>query len=96
MIIDLLVSAVMAVVGPLFDALPVNSIGILDPDQYTGIADQLGRWIAKWDGIIPVVFMVESAALAIAITLPATLVYKVLNWVWKHIPNIAGFGPGSG
>lgn len=96
MIVNLLITAIVALVGGAFSLLPESTIGYLDTSRYSGITATIGDAISRWDSITHSVLMVEVAGIVLGIMLPGILLYKVLNWIWKHIPNFGGFGPGAG
>lgn len=96
MITKWLIELIKFVISPVFDVLPSGTIGFLNTSDYFGTTHWLGNSLGGWDGLLPVVSIFQVLATTIAVILPALMLYKVANWIWKHIPDIAGFGPGSG
>jgi hypothetical protein len=94
MIVNAIIALVTTLVGAAFSLLPVSSIGVLE-DIAVNFADVV-KAVGHWDGFFPVLAMLQVTATVLSILLPGILLYKLLNWLYKHIPQIGGFGPGSG
>ncbi len=75
----------------LLDILTVL-IGLLPDVQLVLPRYQL---VVQWPSWVPVAPVVATTAVVIAwlIVLGA---YAVFSWIWRHIPQIAGFGTGNG
>ncbi len=96
MIVGAIMSLVKAMLGLVFDLLPTSSIPGLDAGAYSATMYEAGSSAAAWNSYVPVVFVMTTTASVFAVLLPAVVIYKVANWTWRHIPSIAGFGPGAG
>lgn len=96
MITKWFVELVRFILAPIFSILPVGTLAFLNPADYFSTTHWLGHNLGGWDGLLPVVNIFQVFAGTMAVILPALLIYKIANWIWKHIPDIAGFGPGSG
>lgn len=95
MIVDLLFNVVDVILGAVFALLPSFSLStVLDPVTSVGVT--VGRYLAIINGILPAEEIGVLMHDVYVILLPAMLVYKVANWVWRHIPELWGFGPGAG
>ncbi len=96
MIVGAIIDLVKAMLGLVFDLLPTSSIPGLDASSYSATMYDAGASAAAWNSYVPVVFVMSTTATVFAVLLPAVVIYKVANWTWKHIPSVAGFGPGGG
>lgn len=94
MIVSAIISLVTGLVGAAFDLLPTSTLGI--PLTVISWAEELGSKGGAWDGFFPIIDMLNLLATVVGILFPAVLTYKLANWTYKHIPQIGGFGPGSG
>lgn len=95
MIIDAIFSGISAVLSAVFSALPTFSLAsALTPVSTYGT--QLGRYLAIGNGFMPLDTIAAMLHDTYLVLLPAIVVYKALNWIWRHIPEVWGFGPGSG
>jgi hypothetical protein len=94
MIVNAIIALVTTLVGAAFSLLPTSSINVLE-DIATSFGDNV-QGVGHWDGFFPVLAMLQVIATVLTILLPGILLYKLLNWLYKHIPQIGGFGPGSG
>lgn len=93
MIIDAVISVIVAMLAPVFSLLPAGSISVLNPAA--GWAVTLGSklgWADWWIPMTEVIDMLRIMFLAFA----GLAVYKLANWTYRHIPQLWGFGPGSG
>lgn len=96
MITKWLIQLVRWILTPVFGLLPAGTLPWLNAGDYTGTTTFVGQKLGGWDGLFPIVSMFEVLARTVAILLPAIMLYKLVNWIWKHIPTIGGFGPGAG
>lgn len=94
MVVSAIIALVVTLVGGAFSLLPTGSLSIL-PDIALGAGDA-SRSVGSWDGFFPVLDMLQVLATVFSVLLPAILLYKLLNWLYRHIPQLGGFGPGSG
>lgn len=95
MIWQWLVSILDFMTAPLRQILPVISLPF-DAGEPTGVAQSVGNKLALANWIVPVHEGLGLLALVVKFVLPAVIVYTVGNWVWRHIPELWGFGPGAG
>lgn len=103
MIVDILFIAVKAVMTPIFSVLPtfslVSTLGIPGGSFSGGgvsIGSEVGNFFASFDGILPLHEMVAMIRACMIAMFAFFAIYKFGNWVWRHIPDLWGFGPGSG
>lgn len=95
MILDGIIAFVVDFVAPFLNSfLPHLSLGTV-PSVVQSAADTLGSAVAFLGPIVPVDVVLAWLAV-LSVLLPAVAAYFVFNWVWRHIPTIAGFGTGSG
>jgi hypothetical protein len=95
MIVDALVAFVKLVLGPIFAVLPVVDFSPIQ-SQVTAGAGAAGEMVGIFNAMFPVTEMLDLAVWWFTYVMPAICVYLVANWVYRHIPTIAGFGPGAG
>lgn len=81
--------------APLRAALPTVTLPF-DPAEPTAPAQQLGRSLALVNSILPMLETMSMLTWVVTYVLPAMLAYTAANWVWRHIPELWGFGPGAG
>lgn len=100
MILDAIISLVHGLLGAAFSLLPTSSLpffdGFLSAPGDPGIGNAIGDWLGQWEYFVPILFLLSTLATVLSILLPGVLTYKLANWVYKHIPQLGGFGPGSG
>lgn len=103
MIIDVLWIAVSAILTPLFNALPtfslISTIGLPSTGVAggsTSIGTEIGNYLASMNALMPIHEIIDMVRLCMAAILAFFVTYKVANWIWRHIPDLWGFGPGSG
>ena len=95
MIIDAVFTAVSAVLSLIFAALPEFSLAsFLAPAE--AIGNTIGNYMAIGNGFLPLDTVVTILYDTYLVLLPALVIYKAANWVWRHIPELWGFGPGAG
>ena len=95
MILDAIFTVVGAVLNAVFSALPSFSLApSLTP--VTAAGQSMGHYMAIVNAMLPLNTLVTVAHDTYSVLLPALVVYKIANWVWRHIPDLWGFGPGSG
>lgn len=78
-----------------FQFSPTLTISWLQ-DSSTAAAFHIGAWAGVWDKLFPVIDLLSILYWLLATVFPIVSVYVVANWVWRHLPQIAGVGPGSG
>lgn len=93
MIWGALVAMAAAVLRPLFAVMPVVDLSGLRAGSQ-GITDTVANsvWL---NGLFPVVETWQVVGWALTLY-GATLVYEGANWVYRHLPEVWGFGPGPG
>lgn len=95
MIIDAIFSGISAVLSAVFSALPSISLAsALTPVSSYGVT--LGRYLSIGNGFMPLDTIATMLHDTYVVLLPAIVLYKAANWIWRHIPDLWGFGPGSG
>jgi hypothetical protein len=95
MVVDALFGVVNAVLTAVFAALPTIDVqSFLSPVLSVGTT--AGRYVGIVNGILPASEIVTMLHGVYVVLLPALVVYKIANWVWRHIPDLWGFGPGAG
>jgi len=93
MITNTLISLVATIVSAITNLLPHLTVpAFFTTNQLgTSIAGTIGSLVGVVHAFIPVVPML----IVIAAVMPLWLLlvaYLVFQWVWNHIPTIAGFG----
>lgn len=100
MIVDAIIGVFSTVLSAVFSVLPtfgiVSSLGLPSTGDTSSPGYIAGGYVGGFDGFIPVVSIVELLYTAFAAMLAFYAIYKIANWVWRHIPELWGFGPGSG
>jgi len=95
MIVDFIAGLLHAILAPVFALLPSGSL-----TSWFGITTSLAESFAGKsyvaDAFLPMHEIANLVAAAAGIFIPAVLTYRVANWVYRHIPQLGGFGPGSG
>lgn len=97
MIVDMVLSLVTVLVQG-FDALfPTVAVPAwLTTDNFgSTVAGYVGALLAPISGWFPVDPFL-NALYAVLVMLPLFGAYLVAEWVWRHVPTIAGFGTGNG
>jgi hypothetical protein len=61
----------------------------------TGFASTLGGYLAAIKGWFPI-DTVLTVLIWVLNMWPVIIGYVVFQWVWGHLPSIAGFSPGDG
>lgn len=97
-IVNAIIDLLTTVLGALFNTLPTTTSGWLDATSATWSATwtTIGTSLGQWNSIIPTGWTLSTIATVLAILIPGVIAYKVANWIYKHVPQIGGFGPGSG
>ena len=93
MITDALIAILTDFLAPMFNALMphVDVSGFVSASTDAG--QTIGGYLITANRIFPVDTMLSILSLFLAL-LPALAAYMVFQWVWDHLPNIAGFGTG--
>ena len=95
MITSALLTLLHVVLDPVFGLLPTLDLTPLST-VVTGAGETMGAYAGRFDAIFPVHELFTIAAFLLSAVMPAVLAYVLGNWVWRHIPDIGGFGPGAG
>jgi hypothetical protein len=93
MIVDFIWSGVYTILNAVFSALPTVSVTFTS--VYSQIYD-VAKMLSPWDVFFPLSEIASILVIIVGTMLPAFLVYKTANWIWRHIPDLGGFGPGAG
>lgn len=98
MITQTILGLVKSILTPIFSVLPTGSPikSTLDGWQVGSALSSAGAKAAPFNAIFPLVELAVLMKIVLGIILPVLVGYIIINWVWRHIPDIAGFGPGSG
>ena len=92
MVVDAIASLISTVLYAALSILPSSTLSLPVPNFGGGLNSEIGGW----NPLVPVVEMTQIIAVIAGIVLPALLAYKAANWAYSHIPQLGGFGPGSG
>jgi hypothetical protein len=83
-------SLIAALLTVIVAPLPVASLGV---------SASVASWVTSGSGIMslvnsfaPIREMVTALGLVITIWLPAVVIYKSVNWLYRHIPVLGGGG----
>jgi hypothetical protein len=101
MITDWLISIMVSVVNffdtllPHFDMSSAWFSWLTTNAFSTTIGNYVGGLLAPISSWFPVDAFL-NVLYALLIFLPAVAAYEVFQWVWRHVPTIAGFGTGNG
>jgi hypothetical protein len=93
-----LISSVASVLGFLLDLLPSwtppswLAAGVVLP---SGVATTIGGLLHAVAGFLPI-DTILTVLQDIFEFWPVVIGYLIFQWVWDHIPTIAGFGTGNG
>lgn len=102
MIVDTIAGFFTTVLGAIFNSLPsftlTGGLGLPTAGSHSSDApgEIIGSWIGGFDNIFPLHETVGYVYAAMLALLAAYAIYKIANWVWRHIPDLGGFGPGAG
>ncbi|MHB8463451.1 MAG: hypothetical protein ACYDH6_16075 [Acidimicrobiales bacterium] len=95
MIVDTILAPILVVLTALFSALPTFSLlGTLGVSM--SAIGTLGQSMSLVNPVFPVSETLTWCVIAYGLLLPLFVTYKVANWVYRHLPEILGFGPGGG
>ena len=97
MITDALITVVNTVVGAfnaLFPSLTLPTWFTSDTIGST-VANYIGGMLGAVHSWFPVTAVLTVLS-AVVTMLPLIAAYLVAEWVWRHVPTIAGFGTGNG
>ena len=94
MILDAIIGLVHVVLAPIFSLLPTGSLASWFPTS--SIVDAIASRSYIANVFLPLRETVDLYATFAEFVIPAVLAYKLANWIYRHIPQLGGFGPGSG
>jgi hypothetical protein len=96
-IVSWLIEAVTQILAGIFSLLPSWSIPswLASGTLSTGVANTIGGFLEPVRNVLPVDTICSVLASVLALW-PAILGYLVFQWIWSHLPTIAGFGTGDG
>lgn len=95
MILNGLLYVVTGVIGPFLNRfLPGLALGTL-PTVSQSVLERIGAFLRFFTPIIPAGTIVAWLEIW-GVVMVAAGGYIVFDWVWRHIPTIAGFGTGDG
>lgn len=80
---------------PLRAVLPTYELPFADSAS-SSVGNAIGSKLALINWIFPVLEVLQMVVWMLTYLLPAVIAYVVGNWVWRHVPQLWGFGPGSG
>lgn len=97
MITNAIISIVISVVNFFNNLLPSLTLPswLTTNALSTTIANDLGGLLAPISSWFPVDALLNCIYAALVL-LPVFAAYSVFQWVWRHVPTIAGFGTGNG
>jgi hypothetical protein len=97
-IVQGLIDILKAILTPVFALLPTGSLSSWFGTAEDTIAHSIGQMLGTSGAraFFPVDNAVSLISATVAILIPAVIAYKVANWIYKHVPQLWGFGPGSG
>lgn len=95
MITDLIWQPIYAILNAVFAALPTASLASTFGTVYAKAYD-LGEGLGGWNTVLPASEVAWAIFAIVGVFFPAVVTYKLANWVWRHIPDLGGFGPGAG
>lgn len=100
MIVDTIIGFFTTVLSAVFSVLPtfsiVDALSLPTTGGDTSPGFVAGGYVGGFDGMIPLVTIVNLVYTAFSLMLVFYAAYKIANWIWRHIPELWGFGPGSG
>lgn len=102
MIIDAIAGFFNTLLSAIFSALPtwgiVSGLGLPSAGSHTSTSpgEVMGSWIGGFDNLFPLHETLGYVYTAMLTLLAAYAIYKIANWIWRHIPDLGGFGPGAG
>jgi hypothetical protein len=95
MLVDLIASSVVPLLHAIFAALPTVDLAALLGSVHDACYGA-GQALAPLNHWLPLGELLTLAVLVTGVWMPATAVYVIANWVWRHVPTIMGFGTGAG
>jgi hypothetical protein len=96
MLFDALWAIAKTLLTPLTSIFPTWSLFSTIGLDVPAASGAVGRHMAIVNGIVPLGEPMRWAALTYMVLLPLFAAYHLASWVWRHIPDVFGFGPGAG
>lgn len=93
MILDRVLTLITSFVQWVFSPLPSVSVSFTDASSF---ATAMGNRLAPWNAYLPLKEIASILSMLVTVWAPALLLYVAANWIWRHIPDILGVGPGAG
>jgi len=94
MIITALIAVVVNVIGPFLNSfLPKLTLGSIPTIAQT-VLNRMGGFLKFLTPIFPASVVIGWMTVW-SVVLLAAGAYRVFEWVWAHIPEVAGFGTGN-
>lgn len=93
----MIVTALLTVVGVFFSAINAVFPSLTVPSWFstdnfgTTLAGTVGTLIAPLNAVIPLDPFLTALHDGLEL-LPVVLAYLAFEWIWRHLPTIAGFG----
>ena len=93
MIVDLVLGVITSIVNLLSSALPTFTWpSWLSSGWLTGVEfEHLGFALHPMANVVGLTFLV-TVLRAFSVLMPVAFGFYAFEWVWRHIPTIAGFG----
>lgn len=95
MIVSAIIGLVVTLVGTAFSALPTSSLASVFSGLNTNAYD-LGQMLGNYNMLLPASEITSALASILAVLVPGLIAYHLANWTYRHVPQLGGFGPGSG
>jgi hypothetical protein len=92
---EVLVNIIVAPIKLIFGLFPVVEVPFF-ADGSTATASGMGAKAAALDSFLPVVEVFTIGFWVVGVILPVAAGYTIANWIWRHIPEVWGFGTGAG
>ena len=94
MIVDALIRFFVTSLGTLINGV-LPKIAVTFVTIVSTTMTRIGGYLHFVNGWIPVTTLIAWFSIW-AVVLPAMAAYVLFDWLYRHIPMIAGFGVGSG
>jgi MFS superfamily sulfate permease-like transporter len=78
---------IVALFTAVFQVLPIASLSTLFVEINTALI-AAGAGMSGWNAFLPLSELCSILAMLLGTWLPAILIYKAVNWAWKHMPMV--------
>ena len=95
MIFRVLIEAVATLLSAVFGVFPDMPVPYFS-EVDTSTARGIGQGMGAVDPFVPVKEMVLIGLFVFGGVYPMLGLWAVANWIYRHIPQVLGTGPGSG